>query len=61
MQRDELKKKFEAMESDYVRVLKGQNPNDPKLIPKEKLEDSVAGVNVSNAAPAILVGSAEPA
>ena len=60
VERDELKQKFTAMESDYVRVLKDLNSNDPRLIPKAKLEDpalSGTSVEINKNAPAILVGS----
>ena len=43
VERDELKVKYEALEADHVRVLKGLDPKDPRLIPAAKLESLPSG------------------
>ena len=63
VERDELKAKYEALESDHVRVLKGLNPNDPRLIPAAKLQGLPSGEQPNGSArtvaPAVLKGSEE--
>ena len=41
-ERDELRLKFDALESEHMAALKMINPNDPKAIPRAQLEDPFA-------------------